>query len=366
MTKVPGYLSKMFNSERISVAKNLLEKKKDLISTGSIALDWAIGGGVPKGELVLFWGPQGSGKTLQALKLLAHELRNNQDKFAIWVDTEYSFDVQRAETMGVDTSRVILIQSNTFEGAIAPLAKIEKEIQKEKNICAIILDSVKGLQAVNSQNQMEEGNIESAANAYGGISKSVNPALHVLLRLANECNVLTVLTNHANMNMDTMTAKYKPYTLTGGQMLKHLCSTIVLLEKPENAKSALLSESKDGYGNEIKYGSLVRCTVNKTRQTVEGKRAEFAQNMETGEIEQKEAELFRLAKNLGVVWAEGQSYGFGDPSMGIKARFESGFIKLLENDTNLFNKVLLACKETKILSAVDAATSRESIEWKDE
>lgn len=351
--KMPGYLSKMLKHERVEIAKNLMNREKEIRPTGSVALDWAMGGGIPMGELVLFWGPPGTGKTLQAMRAIAQELDRHQDKFAIWLDTEYSFDPARAEQLGVDTSRLILIQSNTFEGAVAPLGKIEEDIRKEKNICAIVLDSVKGLQSVNSQNQMEEGKVDSAANAFGGIAKSINPALHILLRIANECGILTVLTNHANMNMDPMTAKYQPYTLTGGQMLKHLCSTIVLLDKPLSKKSGRFSEMKDAYGKEVKVGNLIRCTVNKSRLTVEGKQAEYVQNMETGEIEERSEELFRLAKGLGLIWQDGMSWGFGDPDLGIKGKYESGFVSLLDKDENLFNKVLSACKETKKLSAIE-------------
>jgi len=360
--KLPGYLSKMMNSERISVAKNLLNKEKELRSTGSVALDWAVGGGVPVGELVLFWGSMGTGKSTNILKLVAAELKRFPEKFAIWVDTEYSFDAKRAEFLGVDCDRVIVIQSNTFEGAISPLAKMEEDIKEHKNICAIVVDSIKGLQSVNSESQMSEGNTSSAANAFGGVAKSVNPALHVLLRLANECQILTLLTNHANMNMDPMTAKYQPYILSGGQQLKHLCSTIILLDKPQNAKSKLLSTSKDAYGNDIAYGSVVRCTVNKTRMTVEGKKAEFAMNMETGAVEKKEEELFRLAKGLGVIWNEGKTWGFREPELGIKATFESGFVKLLEKDSNLFSKVLAECNTTKVLSALSEDSEDISIE----
>lgn len=360
--KPPAYLSKLMSSERIAVARNLLNKEKNLISTDSVALDWALGGGVPLGELVMFWGPPGSGKTLQALKLIAKMQKKHTDKFAIWIDTEYSFDPKRAMEMGVDVDRLIVFQSNTFEGAIAPLGKIEEEIKEQKNICAIVLDSVKGLQSINSEGQMAEGKVDSAANAFGGIAKSVNPALHVLVRIANECGILTVLTNHANMNMDPMTAKYEPYILTGGQMLKHLCSTVVLLEKPNNAKSKLFSTAKDSYGNDIKYGSMIRCTVNKTRMTVEGKKAEFAQNLETGEIERKEEELFRLAKGLGVIKSEGRNWYFRDPSLGIKAQFESGFVELLSTDPNVFAKVLEDCKSAKILDAVSANLTDDAIE----
>jgi recombination protein RecA len=360
MAKVPAYLSKMLNSERITVAKAMLEKSKEIRSTDSVALDWALGGGVPVGELVLFWGPPGTGKSLNAMKLVAKEQKIYPEKFAIWIDTEYSFDAARAAQMGVDIDRLIVIQSNTFEEAVAPIGKIEEDIKANKNICAIVLDSVKGLQSVNAQGQMSEGKVDSAANAYGGIAKSVNPALHVLVRIANEANILTVLTNHANMNMDAMTAKYKPYALTGGQMLKHLCSTIILLDKPENAKSKLLSGSSDAYGAEIKYGSMIRCTVNKTRRTVEGKQAEYAQNLETGEIEKRESELFRLAKGLGVIKPEGQFWFFRDPSLGMKARFESGFVDLLK-DPQIFAKVLEDCRETKVMTAVEDAISAELI-----
>lgn len=352
MTKVPAYLSKMLTSERISIAKNLLNQKAELVSLDSVALDWATGGGIPVGELVLFWGKEGTGKSLNCMKLVAREQQKHPDKWAIWVDTEYAFDAGRAEMMGIDNERLIVIQSNTFEGAIAPVAKMEAEIHEHKNICAIVVDSIKGLQSVNSQHQMEEGKVESAANAYGGVAKSVNPALHLLLRLANECKILTLLTNHVSMNMDPMTAKYKPYTLSGGKQLQHLCSTIVFLDKPEGAKMNLIGEQKDNYGKEIKYGSLIRCTVNKSRRTVEGKRAEFAMNFETGAIEQKEEELFRLAKGLGVLWNIKATWGFRDPALGIKAVHEKGFVALLADSPKLFKEVFEDCCASKIISAV--------------
>lgn len=349
---MPGYLSKMLKEERIEVAKNLVGKA-ECRTTGSLALDWAMGGGFPVGQLVTLWGPPGVGKTLMVLKALAQEQKKFPDKFAIWIDTEYSFDAERAREIGVDLERLIVLSSNTFEGAVAPLGKIEEDIKKNDNICAIILDSIKGLQPINAQGQMEKGAVDSAANAYGGIAKCINPALHILVRIANERGILTLLTNHANMNMDTRTAKYKPYTLTGGQLLKHLCSTVVLLDKPEAKKYTRISASLDGSGQEIKVGSLIRCTVNKSRNTVEGKRAEYIQNLESGEIEEKEEELIRLAKGLGVIWEDGQYLNFGEPSLGIRGRWTTGFKELLKKDENLFNKIHTACKETKKMSAIE-------------
>jgi recombination protein RecA len=359
MTKVPSYLSKLMTSERVSIAKNMLNKSKEVLSTDSVALDWAMGGGVPVGELVLFWGPQGAGKTSQTLKLLAKSQKLHPEKYAIWIDTEYAFDPARAEYFGVDTDRLLVFQTNTFDGAIAPLAKIEAEIHEHKNICCIVMDSVKGLQGINAEAQMAAGNVASAANAFGGNAKALSQALQILLRLANECGILTLLTNHANMNLDSMTSKYTPYILSGGMALKHLCSTIVFLEKPNNAKSKLTSGVKDNFGNEIKYGSIIRCTVNKSRKAVEGRKAEFAMNLETGEVEQKEAELFRLAAGLGVISKTGVFFHYGPIERGIKARSEATFAELLE-DTTLFAKVLEECGSTKIISAI-AVDEEEAI-----
>lgn len=356
---LPKYLSKMLSSERVHVAKTLLETKtKSLRSTGSVSLDWCLGGGIPVGELVMFWGPPGCGKTLFSLKLIAEEQRKHPNKYALWIDTEYSFDSERARQLGVDIDRLVIIQSNTFEGAIAPLAKIEGEIQENKDCCAIVLDSLKALTSINEQEQMEEGNVQSAANAYGGIAKSVNPAVNILNRLANECGILTIICNHAMMNMDPMTAKYEPYTLTGGQKVKHLCSTTVFLNKVMSKDSKIFSQMKDAQGKEIVIGNLIRCKVNKTRRTVEGKVAEFFINMETGELEKKELELARLAEGLGVLYKpEGQGfYYYGEQERGIRARTIDAFADLFVSDKNLYAKVLQSVNSIKwVTEPIDKA-----------
>lgn len=341
MSKLPSYLSSMLKMERVAVAKEFSSKQKQIRSTGSVSFDWAVGGGIPVGELVMLWGSPGSGKSLMALKLLAQEQKMNPNKYGIFIDTEYAFNPERAASLGVDLDRLVVIQSNTFEGAIKPLAKMEDEIKKNKDCCAIILDSVKALTALGEQGAMEEGDVSGAANGYGGISKSINPALNVLNRIANECEVLVVLTNHAMANLDTRMAKYYPWVLTGGQRLKHLCSTIIFLEKASGMKDKLVSESKDGQGKNIAVGSKVRCKVNKTRLTVEGKAAEFWLNMETGDLANQYEELVELALNLGVLYKKetGNTIFFGPEELGIKAGNMSKFVDLVKMDENLYAKI---------------------------
>jgi RecA/RadA recombinase len=213
-----------------------------------------------------FFVTHNSGKSTFALVLMAKEQERFPDKYAIWIDTEYSFDAARAASLGVDLDRVILFQSNLMEDAIAPLGKMEQEIVKDQSICFIGLDAVKGLTSINEQEQISEGNVESAASAYGGIAKSVNPALNLLVRLSYETKCVTILCNHAMANLDPKTSKYYPYILTGGQKLKHLCSTVIFLNKPARKDALLSSDLKDSSGNAIAVGSTIVAKVNKSEK----------------------------------------------------------------------------------------------------
>lgn len=348
MAKVPAYFTSLLKAENAAVASYLLtDEANSCAPTGSVSLDWCLGGkGVPRNELIMFWGTPGSMKTTIALLLMAKELELNPDKFAIWIDTEYSWSSERAKYFGVDLERVILFQGNRFEDTFIPLSKIEDSIVKDKNICFIGLDSLKGLVSFGEDGQMEEGDIEGAANAFGGIAKSVNPAMNMLNRVAHEAKCMTIIINHAMMNLNPQTSKYYPYILTGGQKTKHLCSTIVFMDKSE-AKSAKITveDVKDINGNNLAVGALIRCKVTKTRKTVEGKCAEFSFNMVSGKFEKQGFELADLAKNLGVI-SDGETSGLVYKDVTAKSLAAMGDI--LENDKNLFEEVFQQCNKKHI------------------
>lgn len=350
--KPPKYLEKLLGSERAFTAKALIEANKNkMVSSGSVALDWALGGGLPRGELICTWGTEGSGKSTIIMRWVAEEQRRFPQKWAIWIDTEYSFNPERASQLGIDLDRLIILQSNTVQDAIAPLSKMEEDIKANKDVCAIVLDSVKALTSVNELNQMSEGKIESAANAYGGIAKSLNPALNLLARLANECDIMTFLVNQSAANMDMLTSKYQPYKFTGGQKLKHACSTIIFISKVMSKDSKLTDESvKDFSGNAVTVGYKIRGKVNKTRRTVEGKSVEFDFNFANGNFAHKEEELAQLAMSIGVFYRPEDKPGvyFGPVEMGIKARGADEFAKLMTKDKNLYLRVLEECNKTTV------------------
>jgi len=334
---LPSFMSKLVKDGKAVVASTLAEKPQEFLTTGSASLDWAIGGGVPIGKITVLWGPNGAGKSWLSQKLAAQILSNNKQKYGLWVDSEFSFDPLRAKELGVDIDRLLVIQGNTPESIIAPLGKLETDIMADRNLGFVVIDSIKGLVSVNEVNQMEEGKVDSAANAFGGIAKSINPLLSILVRWAHSLDIPVIMINHVNQNMDPMTAKYSPHIMGGGEKLKHMMTVCCYLSKVTSKDSKILDESsKSINGSEIIDGYMIRARVNKTRYTVEGKVAEFAANFNTGNVEQKELELARLARSVNIVSMEGQSYVYKNH----KVRFEKGFADYLQSNPDVYNSLL--------------------------
>lgn len=358
MAKLPSYFSNLVKAENAAVAASLLDAKKNtLVSTDSYTIDWATKGGFARGELTLLFGTPAAGKSTLMLKMLAKEQAAFPDKVAVLIDTEYSFDANRAKQLGVDTTRLIIFQSNVFEKAVAPLAKIMDDIIKDKSVCFVGLDSVKGFQSINEQSAMNEGNVDSAANAYGGISKSINPAVKILLRLACESGCMVILCNHANMNMDARTSKFYPYILTGGQLLKHLCSTVVFMDKVDGKKAKIFAAGMTSVNDsEVAIGSIVRCKVTKSRRTVEGKVAEIYWNLENGEFQNKEEELIRLGEALGAIKVEGRTLYIGTGATAMKLGARANAITTLKADERLRRRLWDACLDVQFNPSLEVNT----------
>jgi recombination protein RecA len=344
--KKPSYFSAFAKIENIKTAQFHYDNPGELLTTGSISLDYALGGGIPRGRISLFWGEAGTGKTWQALRMMSAELSKFPEKTALWIDTEGSFDAQRALDLGVDLDRVQVLSGNTAEEIITPLAKVKKLMLEGKDCCFIGLDSVKALVPSSVESALENGNISGATNAYGGIAKTVNPLVSLFKELSEKLDIPIVMINHASDEMDAMKAMKSKVKMGGGHYLRHMASVVMQFIKSDSSKTNLIDESEKTMNDKsVIVGYRTRVKVGKTRRTVEGKEGEFYVNFANGIIVNKEEEAIDLGMNLGLITTTGTKHHFGEMTSNNYGVHKSGYVGFLKENPSVLadiEKAILA------------------------
>ena len=133
-------IEKEFGKGSIMRLGDQADQKIEVISSGSIALDKALGvGGYPKGRIIEIYGPESSGKTTFALHAIASAQKNGG--FAAFIDAEHALDPVYAKNLGVDIENLILSQPDNGEQAL----DIAEALIKSGSVDIIVIDSVAAL-----------------------------------------------------------------------------------------------------------------------------------------------------------------------------------------------------------------------------
>lgn len=283
-------------------------EKVPAISTGSYALDDALSsGGLPKGRLIQYYGPPGSGKTLMAMIAIVEAQKDNPDAQQVFIDAEQTFDPNWAEVLGVDTSRIILIDGDTAangrkcfelllgvpkEDARTHVLKgkskdglLDKIINKEFNINLIVLDSL-GAIIPPGEDTAVVGKMNMALMA-----RFLTTTFKKLTLELNKAQVPFIVINHKRDNMDPYGADH---TYTGGNTYSHTLSANVYFEAVQRKDSLILDEKEN------KIGHPLRATIEKSKFGPWPRKCEFKVNFSIGVIDKFE-EIAQLALDYGVV-----------------------------------------------------------------
>lgn len=216
-----------------SLDEESVNREYEVISTGSIGLDNAVGnGGLVKGRIIEVYGSESSGKTTLLLNIMKNALANDP-RNVYFVDVEHSLDLRYVRNViGDDYKRILLSQPDCAEEALSMIAK-----SAEGGTCSMIaLDSVAGL----APRAEIEGNIEDATIAV--IARLMSKSLRILKGLADKNNILIV---YSNQMRDTI--GFAP-TTPGGRALKYYTSTRIELrakKKEEHVVSVLAKVQKN-------------------------------------------------------------------------------------------------------------------------
>ena len=260
------------------------------ISTGSIALDVALGvGGIPRGRVVEIYGPESSGKTTVAL----HAVANAQAAggVAAFVDAEHALDPEYAKTIGVNTDDLLVSQPDTGEQAL----EIADMLIRSGALDVIVIDSVAAL-VPRAEIEGEMGDSHVGLQA-----RLMSQALRKITGALSTSGTTAIFINQLREKIGVMFGS--PETTTGGKALKFYASVRMDIRRIETLKD----------GADM-VGSRTRVKVVKNKVAPPFKQAEF--DMLYGVGISREGSLIDVGVEQGIIRKSGAWYTYEGDQMG--------------------------------------------------
>ncbi len=275
--------------------------------TGSLSLDIALGGGIPKGRVIEIYGPESSGKTTLTLHMIAEVQKKGGQ--AAFIDAEHALDPAYARKIGVNVDELILSQPDNGEQAL----EITETLVRSNAIDLIVVDSVAAL----TPKAEIEGDMGDAQ--MGLQARLMSQALRKLTSAIGKSNCTVIFLNQIRMKIGVMFGN--PETTTGGQALKFYSSVRMEIRTIGKLENQLENGDKETVGTRVK----VKVVKNKIAPPF--KIAEFDIMYDKGIS--KEGDIVDLATKYEFIRKSGAFYSYGEVKMGQGRENTKAF--LLEN-----------------------------------
>lgn len=269
--------TKRFGKEEIKIGSELQKIKEEVISTGILTLDYALGiGGIPMGKIIEMYGQESSGKTSLAL-IIAGQMQKS-GKLVAFIDAESSFDPNWAVSLGCDIDKLLVVEANSLEDS---LEKLQFLIMN--GVSFIVYDSIVA-PPTESQNVGDYGDAQIGVRA-----RILSSALSKLLPVMRN-NKATVL--FINQLREKVGVYGNPETTPGGRALKYFSSLRL------NLRKKVIKESDEFVGDEIYI------TIEKNKFAPPLKKAKFILFYDGTYV----IDYVELATNLGILIKAGAWY----------------------------------------------------------
>ncbi|MBN2306933.1 recombinase RecA [Candidatus Peregrinibacteria bacterium] len=320
-------IEKNFGQGTIMKLGERAKVKVETISTGSISLDRALGGGVPKGRIIEIYGPESSGKTTLALHVIAEAQKKGGT--AAFIDAEHALDPEYAKRIGVSTEELLISQPDNGEQAL----EIVETLTRSGGIDVIVIDSVAAL--------TPKAEIEGMmGDSHMGLqARLMSQALRKLTSIISKTGTTVIFLNQLRMKIGVMFGN--PETTTGGNALKFYSSVRMDIR----AIDKINGTTDDG--KEI-TGRRVRVKVIKNKIAPPFKQAEF--DIMFNEGISSAGDLLDTAVEQQIVNKSGAFYTFKNTKIGQGRENAKAFLAQNEKVMNDI-KSSLTVRDVKVVEA---------------
>ena len=310
LDQVLADIEKQFGKGSVMKLGDHEHKNIDVISSGSVSLDVALGiGGYPKGRIIEIFGPESSGKTTFALHAIAEAQKLGGR--AAFIDAEHALDPSYAEKIGVNIDELLLSQPDNGEQAL----EICEALVRSGAISVIVVDSVAAL--------VPQAEIEGEmGDSHVGLqARLMSQALRKLSPIINKTNTICIFINQLREKVGVMFGN--PEVTPGGRALKFYSSVRLEIRRSEQIK-----EGSDVVGNKTN----IKVVKNKMAPPFKSCQVDIMY----GEGISQTGELVDLAVEAGIIYKSGAWYSYKGEKIG---QGRESVKELFKNDTKLKNEI---------------------------
>ncbi|MBD3616145.1 MAG: recombinase RecA [Gracilimonas sp.] len=282
----------------------------DVISTGSIMVDYALGvQGIPRGRVTEIYGPEASGKTTLALQVIAQAQKNGG--YAAFIDAEHAFDPRYAKALGINVEELLVSQPDNGEQAL----EITETLIRSGALDVIVVDSVAAL-VPRAELEGEMGDSHMGLQA-----RLMSQAMRKITGIINKSRTSCIFINQVREKIGVMFGN--PETTTGGRALKFYSSVRLDIRRIGSIKK----------GDEV-VGNRTKVKVAKNKVAPPFKVVEF--NIMYGKGISRISEILDLAVEYDIIEKRGSWFRYDGEPIG---QGSDAAMQFLEEDPELAGKI---------------------------